>query len=209
MGYYDRFHGPDYSATSKLNKEITKIMNRKVFVITGTAGTGKTTIAQYLHEQYQMPQVITHTTRAPRSGEVNNRDYYFETPASFAKNHYLEAVEYSGNQYGSSQEGLERAFAKNRFVSIVLDTKGAQTYAQVLGDEAVIIYLTVSDHTVLNERLVQRGDEQARIAKRLASADYARDLVLPAGLAGVAHVIVNDDLAQTKRVIDDLVKQVS
>ncbi|QBO36510.1 guanylate kinase [Periweissella cryptocerci] len=184
-------------------------MNQKVFVITGTAGTGKTTIAQYLHNQYQMPQVITHTTRAPRDGEVDNRDYYFETPASFEKNHYLEAVEYSGNRYGSSREGVERAFAKNPFVSIVLDTKGATTYAQVLGDEAVIIYLTVSNHAVLNERLVQRGDEQARIAKRLASADYVRDLVLPADLVGVAHVIVNDDLTATKRKIDELVKQVS
>ncbi len=46
-------------------------MNRKVFVLTGNTGTGKTTVANYLNEFFEMPKVITHTTRAPREGEVD------------------------------------------------------------------------------------------------------------------------------------------
>lgn len=52
-------------------------MNRKVFVLTGNTGTGKTTVANYLNEFFEMPKVITHTTRAPREGEVDQVDYYF------------------------------------------------------------------------------------------------------------------------------------
>ncbi|MDB7636254.1 guanylate kinase, partial [Lactococcus garvieae] len=70
-------------------------MNRKVFVLTGNTGTGKTTVANYLNEFFEMPKVITHTTRAPREGEVDQVDYYFETEASFKQNHYLESVTYS------------------------------------------------------------------------------------------------------------------
>ncbi len=64
-------------------------MNRKVFVLTGNTGTGKTTVANYLNEFFEMPKFITHTNRSPRECEVDQVDYYFETEASFKQNHYL------------------------------------------------------------------------------------------------------------------------
>ena len=64
-------------------------MNRKVFVLTGNTGTGKTTVANYLNEFYEMPKVITHTTRPPREGEIDQVDYYFESEQSFKENHYF------------------------------------------------------------------------------------------------------------------------
>lgn len=103
-------------------------MKNKVIVITGASGTGKTTISRYLEDKYRIPHVITHTTRAPRTGEKNGVDYYFETKESFDKNHFLEQVEYSGNKYGSSVEGLEQAWQKSPLVSIVVDSKGAIAY---------------------------------------------------------------------------------
>ena len=87
----------------KFNKKTERnfwIMKRKVFVLTGNTGTGKTTVANYLNEFYEMPKVITHTTRPPRDGEVDQVDYYFENDASFGDNHYLESVEYSHYRYG-------------------------------------------------------------------------------------------------------------
>jgi len=177
----------------------------RVFVITGPTGSGKTTVCRYLLDQFKIPQVITHTTRAPRAGEVDQVDYYFETPASFATKHYLEHVTYSGNQYGSSREGLEAAWKKAPLIDIVLDTAGAVTYAQELGDQAVVVYLEVTQQTVLLERLTKRGDEASRIQKRVASKEYARDQQLPAGLVGHAHVIVNDDWQQTQQALKALV----
>ncbi|VDG17837.1 guanylate kinase [Lactiplantibacillus mudanjiangensis] len=178
---------------------------QRVLVVTGPTGSGKTTVCRYLLEKYQIPQVITHTTRAPRTGETNNVDYYFETPASFATKHYLEHVTYSGNQYGSSREGLAAAWEKSPLISIVLDTAGAVTYAEALGDQAVIVYLEVTEQAALIDRLTARGDAAERIQKRVASDEYARDQQLPASLVGHAQVIVNDDWAQTAAALDALV----
>lgn len=180
---------------------------KRLFVITGPTGSGKTTVSHYLMDRYQIPQVITHTTRAPRDGEVPGQDYYFETPASFATKHYLEHVTYSGNQYGSSREGLAAAWAKSPLISIVLDTAGAITYARELGKQAVILYLEVPNKRSLVERLTKRGDQPARIKKRVASHEYLRDQELPAGLVGHATAIVNDDLEATKRRLDAIVSR--
>ncbi|MBQ0837927.1 guanylate kinase [Lactiplantibacillus pentosus] len=180
---------------------------QRIFVITGPTGSGKTTVSHYLWSQYQIPQVITHTTRAPREGEVSGRDYYFETPASFATKHYLEHVTYSGNQYGSSREGLAAAWERSPLISIVLDTAGAITYARELGEQAVVIYLEVADQEALIERLTKRGDQPSRIQKRVASEEYLRDQALPAGLVGHAHVLVNDEWQATQRQLDQLVAQ--
>lgn len=180
-------------------------MQQKLIILTGPTGSGKTTIAQYLKDKYNIPQVVTHTTRKPRDHEKNNVDYYFETNESFDHNHYLEKVKYAGNQYGSSFEGLKRAFIKNNIVSIVLETKGAQVYYDKLPDIVVIVYLTISNVQDLNLRLIKRGDNQERIKRRLESAEFKRDLQLPPALTNYVIKITNDDLSQTKQEIDQLI----
>ena len=182
-------------------------MNRKVFVLTGNTGTGKTTVANYLNEFYEMPKVITHTTRPPREGEIDQIDYYFETEQSFEDNHYLESVAYANYRYGSSYEGLERAWEKSPLISIVLDTAGAKTYSEKLGDEAVVIFLTVTKTDELLGRLSKRGDNLEETHRRMASEEYKRDVQLPEPLQGIAHVVVNDDWLSTKEKIDNIVKQ--
>ena len=182
-------------------------MNRKVFVLTGNTGTGKTTVANYLNEFYEMPKVITHTTRPPREGEIDQIDYYFETEQSFENNHYLESVAYANYRYGSSYEGLERAWEKSPLISIVLDTAGAKTYSEKLGDVAVVIFLTVTKTDELLGRLSKRGDNLEETRRRMASEEYKRDVQLPEPLQGIAHVVVNDDWLSTKEKIDNIVKQ--
>lgn len=174
----------------------------KVFVITGATGVGKTTIARYLQDNFRMPRVITHTTRPLRDREVDGISYYFENDTSFEKNHYLERVNYAGAQYGSSYEGLERAWAKNPYITIVLDTAGAITYARELGDQAVILFVTVTSPDVLVERVQVRGDDPTAIKQRVASPEFLRDMVLPDALKGVAYELDNDDWAKTKTQLD-------
>lgn len=62
---------------------------QRVIVITGATGTGKTTVSQYLRDRYQVPRIITHTTRPKRPGERDRVDYYFETKESFSHNHFF------------------------------------------------------------------------------------------------------------------------
>lgn len=183
------------------------MMGEHVFVICGAAGSGKTTVASYLHDSFGMHRVITHTTRAPRPGERDGIDYHFENDASMARLHLLEQVTYDGAQYGSSYEGLAEGWQNSQADVIVLDTAGALTYHQKLGVRAVIIFLTVSRMAVLARRMMRRGDRRAAIVSRLQSKEYRRDLVLPDDLKGIAHVVVNDRWAKTKAQLDQLVKQ--
>ncbi len=178
---------------------------KHVIVITGATGTGKTTVSTYLKTKYQIPRIITHTTRPMRPGEKDGVDYYFETDASFAKNHYLESVNYAGYQYGSSYEGLQRAFEKSDLVSIVLDTKGAETYVHDLKEQAFILFLTVGKSVVLHERLKDRGDQLEMIQSRIKSKEYSRDLTLPEDLKGIATVLQNDDWTKTQERLATIV----
>ncbi|CAH1856609.1 guanylate kinase [Convivina praedatoris] len=178
-------------------------MAKKVIVITGPTGVGKTTVAKYLEQQWHMARVITHTTRTPRAHETDGRDYYFETSTSFNRNHYLESVVYAGAQYGSSLEGLDCAWQKSEVVTIVLDTAGAITYAQELADKVIILYISVSDSNVLRQRLAKRGDHPEQQQHRLQSAEYLRDLALPPELVGRATLINNDNWHTTKKILQE------
>ena len=181
------------------------MMSRHVYVICGAAGSGKTTVATYLREHFDMHKVITHTTRAPRPNERDGVDYHFESGSSMARLHLLESVTYDQAQYGSSLEGLEEGWQQGRDDVIVLDTKGAMTYRRKLGDQVTVIFLTVSKLNVLAKRMGKRGDMKSAIESRLRSPEYHRDLHLPRSLHGVAQVVVNDDWATTKAHLDRIV----
>lgn len=177
----------------------------RVFVICGAAGSGKTTVARYLCEQFHLHRVITHTTRLPRPGERDGVDYHFETAQSMAKLHLLETVTYDQARYGSSLEGLAEGWQQGQDDVIVLDTKGAVTYHQQLGSRVTIIFLTVSKLAALAHRMVGRGDDRSAIAARLQSPEYQRDLHLPAELRGIAQVVTNDDWAATTKHLQQIV----
>ncbi|WP_225353676.1 guanylate kinase [Lacticaseibacillus sharpeae] len=179
----------------------------KVIVITGAAGTGKTTVQKYLLKEFGLKRVLTHTTRPMRAGEQNGVDYYFEDDESFERNHYLERVSYSGYQYGSSFEALQQAWHQGQIATIVLETLGAITYAEKLGDQAVILFMTVRNHAQLKERMQIRGDNPKMIAKRLGSKEHERDLELPAELKNRAIEIDNTNWSTTRQQLDNIVKR--
>ena len=180
-------------------------MDKKIIVITGASGTGKTTISKYLKDTYHIPSVITHTTRLPRTGEKDGIDYYFETKDSFLKNHYLEKVEYSGNWYGSSEESLNRTWEKYDAASIVVDTAGAISYKEKYGKRAVVIFLEVDLDTV-TKRLTDRGDEKKRLNARIQSDEFLRDLKIPKELVGKCYKITNNDIKTTKESVNKILK---
>lgn len=72
---------------------------KKIIIITGASGVGKTTVNQYLQKKYEISSIITHTTRPKRPGEIDGVDYYFETPDSFKQHLYLEQVKYAHYTY--------------------------------------------------------------------------------------------------------------
>lgn len=178
---------------------------RKVIIIAGPSGAGKTTVSHYLTKQYKIPRVITHTTRPIRPNEVAGQSYYFENNASFKKLHLIEHVQYGYYQYGSSKEALEKAWSKNKLVSLIVEMEGVRSYLKQFPKQTVFLYVTVSNLNILKIRLQQRGDDPAEIAKRLASPEFERDLSLPVDLRDDAITIINDDWQLTKKRLDKLI----
>ena len=183
-------------------------MEKKLIIISGASGSGKSRVSQYIHEKYGINKVTTHTTRPKRINEINGKDYYFENEDSFFENDYLEYVKYGNYYYGSSREGLELAWEKYDVVSIILDTKGVETYyANIDNSRLVSIYLEVSNPEVLVNRMKDRGDDHQKISERINSAEYHRDLEVPDGLKDKINVINNENWAETTKKIDEIIRK--
>lgn len=178
---------------------------KKVVVITGASGSGKSTLAQKLAEDLGIKPIITHTTRPPRSYEQDGKDYYFETEESFFKNHLVENVKYGNYRYGSSEEGLKKAWEHNDIVSIVVETQGAKTYLDTFKDQVIAIYLAVDSLQELKKRLIKRGDDPQRIEQRLKSDELKRDLEVPEYLKNRVYEVKNNNFNKMLSKVEEII----
>jgi guanylate kinase len=178
----------------------------KVFVITGPSGVGKGTLIERLLERIpELELSVSATTREPRPGEVDGRDYHFMTPAEFESRvkagDFLEHATYSGNRYGTLRQEVERRLAEGRSVVLEIEVQGARQVREAM-PEAVQIFIAPPSPEVLRERLEGRGTDSAgAIEERLRTAEAeleARD--------EFPHVVVNDDLQKAVSELEALVR---
>src|SRR5262245_55614394 len=178
----------------------------KVFVITGPSGVGKGTLIERLLERLPGLELsISATTRAPRAGEVDGRDYHFLTPAEFDRRaesgDFLEHATYSGNRYGTLGEEVKRRLAEGRSVVLEIEVQGARQVRDAM-PEAVQIFVAPPGPDVLRERLEGRGtDSPEAIEERLRTAQTelaARD--------EFPHVVVNNRLQKAASELEGLVR---
>lgn len=175
---------------------------KKIILIAGSSGAGKTTISNYLQKEYNIPRVITHTTRPMREGERNRVDYYFESDDSFAKLHFFEHVKYGNYQYGSSKEALDRMWSKHELVSLIVDIQGVKSYLSQLGNKVYFLYVTASSVDELKERLLRRGDSLQSVKERLSGSEMNE---LPEDLKDVAHILINDSWQKTTEELNRII----
>lgn len=146
-----------------------------LFVIAAPSGAGKTSLVRALVDADAGLKVsVSHTTRAPRPGEVDGEHYHFTTPEHFreliAADRLLEHAEVHGNYYGSARDQLEAAFAAGRDVILEIDWQGARQI-RARFPSCVGIFILPPSRDSLLERLHHRGqDSAAVIAKRIANA---------------------------------------
>jgi guanylate kinase len=181
----------------------------KVFLITGPSGVGKgTLIAELLEAIPELELSVSATTREPRAGEVDGRDYHFLSQDEFDRRveagDFLEHAEYSGNRYGTLREAVDGRLAEGKSVVLEIEVQGARQIREAM-PEAVQIFIAPPSEDDLRARLEGRGTDSAEaIERRLETAREELE-----AQDEFRHVIVNDDVQKSaleleKRVRDEL-----
>ena len=170
-------------------------MKPRVFVITGPSGVGKGTLIRRLREAVPGLELsVSATTRDPRAGEEDGRDYHFLSAAEFARRadagDFLEHATFSGNRYGTLRSEIERTLDAGHSVVLEIEVQGARQVRAAMGDEAVLIFIAPPSVDALRARLIGRGaDTPEQIEARLRTAEGEL-----AAQHEFAHVVVNDRL---------------
>lgn len=171
-------------------------MAGNLYIVAAPSGAGKTTLVRrLLAEDSAIRLSISYTTRAPRTGEENGREYHFVDIATFktmiAQGDFLEWAEVHGNFYGTSKSWISSEMAAGRDVLLEIDWQGAQQVRQHF-PQAIGVFILPPSLEVLAQRLRGRGtDAEEVIARRLAAAGEEMRHV-----GEFDYVIINDDLEQ-------------
>ena len=140
------------------------------------SGAGKTTLSRkLLAADRNITMSVSVTTRPPRPGEVDGKDYHFISKNEFARQRdggeLLEWAEVFGNFYGTPRKPVEDALIKGRDVLFDIDWQGTQQLAQAMEDDLVRIFILPPSAEELRDRLIKRAqDSSTVVAKRMAEA---------------------------------------
>ena len=174
-----------------------------LLVISAPSGAGKTTLCRRLLQEFDtMDYSISCTTRPPRPGEADGRDYFFLAPGEFRRRaeqgDLLEQAEVHGYAYGTPRRPVEDALRAGRDILMDIDVQGAarirglvrREKTSLLARAYVDVFVKPPDLAALRRRLEERGQDAPEvIARRLANAE--RELQAQ---GAYQYVIVNDEL---------------
>lgn len=183
-------------------------MKRKgiLIIISGFSGAGKGTLVKKLVEKYDGYALsISATTREPRSGEVDGREYFFlkkeEFERKIAENGLIEYACYCDNYYGTPREYVEEQLTDGRDVILEIEIQGALQIRELVPD-CLLLFVTPPGAAELKRRLEGRGTETPEvIARRLARAAEESE-----GIEAYDYIVINDDLEECVRQIHSMVQ---
>jgi guanylate kinase len=177
-----------------------------VFVLSAPSGAGKTSLSKRITAAMpDVVQVVTCTTRAPRSGEQDGREYHFLSRQAFeqriAAGDFLEWAQYHGQLYGTLRQAVETATVAGQDVLLVIDVQGAAQH-RAAGMEAVYVFVLPPSWEALAERLQARGSESASTqAQRLVVA--RQEL---AHYTAYDYVVINDQLDDAVETLQAIIR---
>ncbi|MBR4982726.1 MAG: guanylate kinase [Lachnospiraceae bacterium] len=175
-----------------------------LIVISGFSGAGKGTLMKKLIENYdQYALSISMTTRMPREGEVDGREYFFSTREQFEdkikQGGLIEYAQYCGNYYGTPKDYVEKQLEEGKDVILEIEIQGAMKVKEKFPD-TVLLFVMPPSVEVLQQRLVGRGTEKEEIIlERLQRAEEEAE-----GIEEYDYIIVNDDLEACVKELHEL-----
>lgn len=175
-------------------------------VLSGFAGTGKGTIMKELlskHDSYALS--ISATTRNPRHGEVDGREYFFKTKEEFEAmveaGEFLEHACYVGNYYGTPKQYVREQLEAGKDVILEIEIQGALSIKEQFPD-ALLLFVAPPSADVLKERLVGRGTETADVIEQR----LARAVEESKGIENYDYLVVNDDLDECVETVHQMIQ---
>jgi guanylate kinase len=178
----------------------------KVFVITGPSGVGKGTLIREVLERVDGLELsVSATTRAPRPGEADGRDYHFLDRAEFdrrvERGEFIEFATYSDNRYGTLRSEVEGRLAAGVSVVLEIEVQGARQVRAAM-PEAVQVFIAPPEPDDLRRRLEGRGtDDPDAIDARLRTAEDEL-----AAQDEFPYVVVNDDIERAASELEGIVR---
>jgi len=179
-----------------------------LFIVAAPSGAGKSTLVNaVLADDHNLTLSVSFTTRAPRPGEVDGREYHFVDLPTFQamqkRGEFLECAEVHGNHYGTSQKWIADTRATGRDIVLEIDWQGAQQVRKLF-PEAVEIFILPPSMAELERRLRSRGkDSEDSIRQRLHNA---REEI--AHVREFDYVIINKDFEHARSDLAAVVRAV-
>ncbi len=180
--------------------------NGMLVVISGFSGSGKGTLVKKLMEDYDYYSLsVSATTRKPRPGEVNGKDYFFVTKDEFFEmmknDELLEYASYVDNFYGTPKAYVKQEMQKGKDVILEIEMQGALK-VKAKFPEAILVFITPPSPEELLERLKKRGTESDDIIlKRMAKAAQEAE-----GIEAYDYILINDNLDKTAKHLNYLIQ---
>lgn len=181
-------------------------MSGLLFVITAPSGAGKSSLIDALiKDDPRLRLSVSYTTRAPRPGEKNGREYHFVDDKTFVamlgRGEFLESAEVHGFRYGTSQAVIREALARGEDLVLEIDWQGAQQVRKLL-PACIGVFILPPSVAELERRMRARGqDSDAVIRRRMASAEeeisHAPEF---------DYAIINKDFDEAKRDLQAIVR---
>ena len=181
-------------------------MQGLLFIVAAPSGAGKSSLVKaVLADDRELVLSVSYTTRPPRPGEANGREYHFVDRASFQRmleaGEFLESAEVHGNLYATSQKQIADVRASGRDILLEIDWQGAQQVRRLFPD-AVSVFILPPSAEELERRLRARGkDSEDTIRRRLAAAEAEMSHA-----AEFDFVIINKDFEDAKRDLAAVVR---
>lgn len=163
-------------------------------VISGFSGAGKGTVTRKILEQYDNYALsISATTRDPREGEENGREYFFKTAEEFekmiAKDELIEYAKYVNNYYGTPKTYVQEQLQKGKDVILEIEIQGALKVKEKYPD-TLLLFITPPSAQELKNRLIRRGTEEMDvIEKRMKTAAWEAQF-----MDQYDYIVINDEL---------------